>query len=100
MTEKLSNDLKVACEIWHYNQKKEPIWFSKLVESLGWCMDKYEVSHAMNTLEDWLIIFGEYGATSEGRAGRVWYVDTHDGGDYRIRNLYEKYWKNERKDKV
>ena len=96
MTEHLDSYLKVACEIWHYNQLNEPIHFTKLVDSLKLHMDKPIVSHALDTLEDWMIIYGEYGPTEKGRAGRLWYVDTHDGGDFRIRDLYEKHWKVER----
>ena len=93
---KLSSELKVACEIWHYNVLKEPIWFTKLVENLKGYMDKQTVSASLDTLEDWMIAFAEYGPTYDGHAGRVWFIDTHDGGDYRIRDLYEKYWKQER----
>lgn len=96
MTSTLSPELKVACEIWHYNQLNEPIWFTKLVLSLEKHMDKKAVSHALDTLCDWMIIYGEYGETENGRASYLWYVDTHDGGDFRIRDLYEKCWKVER----
>lgn len=96
-TSRLSTELKVACEIWHYNQLKEPIWFTKLVESLSCCMSKIEVSRSLDVLQDWLIIAGEYAETEKGHAGYCWYVDTHDGGDFRIRDLYEKYWKGERR---
>jgi hypothetical protein len=94
--ETLSSELKVACEIWHYNTLNEPIWFTKLINNLAPHMDKHAVSHALDTLTDWMIIYGEYGPTEKGRAGRVWYVDTHDGGDFRIRDLYEQYWRVER----
>ena len=73
------------------------MWYTKLIESLAWCMEEKTVSHSLDTLFDWLIIFGEYGATEKGRAGRLFFVDTHDNGDFRIRDLYEKYWKDERK---
>ena len=92
----LSKELKVACEIWHYNSLNEPVWTTKLVQSLEWCMTKIEVIQSLTTLEDWLIIAGEYAPTTKGRAGYVYYVDIKDGGDYRIRDLYEKYWKFER----
>lgn len=92
----LSKELKVACEIWYYNTKGEAVWISKLVESLKWCMDKKAIWESIDTLCDWMIIYGEYGATEKGRSGRVYYIDTHDGGDYRIRDLYEKYWKDVR----
>jgi hypothetical protein len=97
MTCPLSDDLKVACEIWHYQAKGERVWFTKLVDSLAWCMDKNTVSHSMDTLCDWMIMYGEYGATEKGRAGRLFFIDTHDDGDFRICDLYEKYWKDERK---
>ena len=93
---KLSYELKVACEIWHYNALNEPIWFSKLSESLEWCMDKRSMSRAIDTLTDWMIVYGEYGCTENGRAGYCLFIDTHDGGDFRIRDLYEQYWKDER----
>ena len=60
-------------------------------------MDKNTVSESLDTLTDWLIIAGEYGATENGHAGRLFFIDTHDGGDFTIRDLYEKYWKGERK---
>jgi hypothetical protein len=99
MTSMLSPELKVACEIWHYNVLDEPIWFGKLVTSMVKHVDKIIVSHALDTLEDWVIIYGEHGETEKGHAGRIWYVDTHDEGDFWTRDLYEKYWKVERDNK-
>lgn len=93
---KISDDLKVACEIWHFNQINEPIYFTKLVESLKMYMSKQVVSHSLDTLEDWMIVYGEYGPAGEGRIARVFFIDTHDGGDFRIRELYESYWKEMR----
>lgn len=95
----LSTDLKVACEIWHFQAIGERIWYSKLIESLSWCMNKNDISHSILTLCDWGIVFGEYGATEKGRAGRLWFIDTHDDGDFRIRDLYDKHWKEQRKTK-
>ena len=92
----LSKELKVACEIWHYNTLKKPIWFTRLVESLAWCMTKNEVSASLDTLTDWLVIYGEYGATDKGRAGYNYHIDTKDDGDFRVRDLYERYWKDVR----
>ena len=59
-------------------------------------MDKSTISQALDCLTDWMIIYGEYGETEKGRAGYLYFVDTHDGGDFRIKELYEKYWKVER----
>ena len=50
------------------------------------------VSEAIDTLTDWLIIKGEYGPTDKGRAGYLMSIETHDGGDFRIKELYDKYW--------
>jgi hypothetical protein len=94
---KLDKYLQVACEIYHYNLKKEPINYRKLVNSMSWCMSEFDVSSALDTLTDWLIIQGEYGSTGDGRACYLYTIDTHDGGDHRIEHLYEKYWKYERK---
>jgi predicted transcriptional regulator len=95
MTSTLSNDLKVACEIWHYNHINKPIWFSKLVDSLKCHMDKSTVSRALDTLTDWLIIYAKYGETDGGRAGCLWFVYTDNGNDI-IYELYEKYWRDVR----
>jgi hypothetical protein len=96
MASPLSLELKVACEIWHYQELGERLWFTKIVDSLAWCMDKKTISHSMDTLCDWGIICGEYSETEKGRVGRLFLIDTYDGADFRIRDLYEKYWKEER----
>jgi hypothetical protein len=92
-TQPVSSELFVAMMIYHVTEvEKERIWLSKLVDLLQDYMDKKVIWQAMDTLEDWLIIYGEYGATEKGRAGRLYYIDTHDGGDDRIKQLYDKYW--------
>jgi predicted transcriptional regulator len=95
MTPTLSSELIVACEIYYYNILKEPIWFSKLVDSLKCHMDKSTVSRALDTLTDWLIIYAKYGETENGRAGCLWFVYTDNGNDI-IHDLYEKYWRDAR----
>ena len=92
-TQPVSSELFVAMMIYHVTDiKKERVWFSKLVELVKDYMDKITVSHSINTLCDWMIIYGEYGETEKGRAGRLWFIETHDGGDYTIKELYDKYW--------
>jgi len=87
----LSNDLKVACKIYEFHLKGERVWFSKLVESLAGILTKNEVAHCICTLEDWMIIYGEYGKTAEGRAGRLILID-EDVGLPIIKDCYEKHW--------
>jgi len=92
-TQPVSSDLFVAMMIYHVTEvKKEPIWFSKLVDECKDYMSKNTVSEALDTLMDWIVIAGEYGATEKGRAGYLYYIDTKDGGDFRIKELYDKYW--------
>jgi hypothetical protein len=92
-TKPVSSELFVAMMIYHITEiKKEPVWFGKLVESLQDYMTKNIVSEALDTLTDWLIIDGEYGPLGGGRAGYLMYIDTHDGGDFRIKELYDTYW--------
>jgi|WetSurMetagenome_2_1015567.scaffolds.fasta_scaffold47849_9 hypothetical protein len=92
-TKPVSSELFVAMMIHHIvDVKKERVWFGKLVESLQDYMTKNTVNESLDTLTDWLIIDGEYGATEKGRAGYLYYIDTKDGGDFRIKELHDKYW--------
>jgi hypothetical protein len=91
----VSSELFVAMMIHHITEvKKEPVWFSKLVDELQDYMDKNIVSGALDTLTDWIIIDGEYGPTDKGRAGYLYFIDTKDGGDFRVKQLYDTYWKH------
>lgn len=92
-TQPVSSELFVAMMIYHVTDiRKERVWFSKLVDECKDYVSKNTVSEALDTLMDWIIIAGEYGATEKGRAGYLYYIDTHDGGDDRIKQLYDKYW--------
>ena len=92
----LSPDLKVACEIWHYQSIGERVWFTKLVESLSWCMDKDTISNSLDTLTDWCVVYGGYGETHDGRSGWLLFIDTQN--NHIIKELYETCWKHERHD--
>jgi len=86
---RLSTDLIVACEIYRMTVVNgERVWFTKLVETLKDKMSKNVVSHAMDTLCDWMLIYGEYGETENGRAGRLFLID--DDHKHRIKDLYDK----------
>jgi len=90
---RLSDDLKLACEIYHYNVVlKKPIHFTLMVENLAWIMDKIAVSHSLDTLTDWMIAHYEYGSLGDGRAGAMWYIDEDE--KHTIKLLYEDHWKN------
>ena len=72
MGQLISNDLLVAIQIYRTQPK---CWFGKLAEDLSKTMDKHMVSHCLDTLFDWMIVFGEYGETSKGRGGRLLFID-------------------------
>lgn len=92
-TKPVSYDLFVAMAIYHLTEvNKEPAHFGRIVEFVQDYVSKEDVSHAMDTLDDWMIIYGEYGPIGGGRAGRLHFIDTHDGGDFRIKELHDKYW--------
>ena len=90
----LSNELKVAAEIFHYNKNNEVIWLSKLVQSLQKKVSKNTISAALDTLFDWGIVKAEYGETDNGRAGRLFFISNEAKSV--ISELYSKYWENER----
>jgi hypothetical protein len=89
----MDKPLFVAMAIYHLTEvNKEPAHISRIVEFVKDYLTKEDVSHAMDTLDDWIIIYGEYGSIGGGRAGRLHFIETHDGGDFRIKELHDKYW--------
>ena len=93
MKNPLSNEFKVACEIFKAGLNGEPIYFSKLVEKLSGKLSKNTISNAIDTLFDWGIIKAEYGPISaSGRAGRLFEISNEHKN--RIQDLYENYWKD------
>ena len=88
----LSNELKVATEIFGCQERGEKVWLGKLQANLNGEISKNTVSAALDTLFDWGIIKAEYGETEKGRAGRLLMISNESTP--LIKELYEKYWKN------
>jgi len=88
----LSNEFKVACEIYKAEVNGESIWFTRLVERLDGRVSKNTIANAIDTLFDWGIIKAEYGPTDKGRAGRLFEISNEHKN--RIKDLYEHYWKD------
>lgn len=88
----LSNELKVAAEIFGCQERGEKVWLGKLQGSLNGEISKNTISAALDTLFDWGIIKAEYGETEKGRAGRLLMISNESTP--LIKELYEKYWKN------
>jgi len=92
----LSDEFKIAAEIYGFNIKDEPIWFTKLAEVLKKkkVMSSSTVLRGLNVLSDWGIIRAQYGKTETGRAGRLLYIS----GEARstIGQVYEHFWKKKK----
>jgi len=96
---RLSEDLKLACEIYHYNFiLNKPISVSTMVSSLAWVMTKSEVWHSLCALEDYSVVYREAGDLGNGRAGFAYHIQEFQ--ITRTRELYEEHWKNYRRDLV
>lgn len=92
----LSNELKVAAEIYRCSELNEKVWFGKLVDLLHGEVSKATISRSLNVLFDWGIIKAEYGESEKGRAARLLKVCNEN--EPLIKELYEKYWKKYRED--
>lgn len=88
----LSNELKVATEIYGCQTREEKVWLGKLQANLTGEISKNTISAALDTLFDWGIIKAEYGETEKGRAGRLLMISNESVP--MIKELYEKYWKD------
>jgi hypothetical protein len=88
----LSNELKVATEIFGCQKRGEKVWLGKLQKNLTGEISKNTVSAALDTLFDWGILKAEYGETENGRAGRLLMISNESTP--LVKELYEKYWKN------
>jgi len=88
----LSNELKVAAEIYACEQRGERVWFTKLAQLLKGEMAPATVMKSLRTLIDFGIIKAQFGETEKGRAGRLLYIS----GESRktIEHIYEEFWKN------
>ncbi len=91
----LSNEFKVAVEIYRFEEKGELVWHNKLVDSLQGILSKNTISNAINTLFEWGIVKAEYGETEKGRAGKLLSISNEAGPI--IKELYLRYWKEFRR---
>ena len=88
----LSNEFKVAAEIYACKENGELIWYTKLVQRLSGKLSKNTIAHALDTLFDWGIVKAEYGETETGRAGKLLMISNE--AELIVRELYLKYWKD------
>lgn len=88
----LSNEFKVATEIYACKENGEVVWYTKLVQRLNGKMSKNTVAKSINTLFDWGIVKAEYGETETGRAGKLLMISNE--AEPIVCDLYLKFWKN------
>lgn len=90
----LSNEFKVAAEIYRCREEGEVVWYNKLVSLLEKEMSKNTISKALNTLFDWGIVKAEYGESETGRAAKLLKISNE--AEPIVKELYENYWKDYR----
>lgn len=61
--------MRVAIEILEINRARIPATFTAIKERLSPVMGRDEISNALDTLTDWMIVDGHYDGIGEGRAG-------------------------------
>jgi hypothetical protein len=98
--ELLSNEFKVAAQIYECNLSGEKIWFSKLAEQFDGKLNPAKgklspatVLKALRALSAWGIVKAEYGATDKDRAGRLLYITGESKST--IKEIYENFWKEQ-----
>ena len=84
----LAIEFKVACQIYAFNVKNEPVWFTKLTETLK--LPPKEIMCGLRALFDWGIVKGEYGETSKGQAGRCLYITSESKRT--IKEVHDTYF--------
>jgi predicted transcriptional regulator len=86
----LSADIVVACQIYKLQEADKKAGFSELAEGLKGKVSKTTILTALNTLSDWGIVSTEFGVTTAGRAGRLYYVSGE--AELMIKETCDKFW--------
>ena len=86
---KLSNNLKVAFEIYRAEINNEQVWLSKLADNLE--MNIRVVANCLDYLEESDIVLGGYDYIDDTHIKRMFII--HDGAFSRIKELYDEYCK-------
>ena len=90
----LSNEFKVAAEIYACKENGELIWYTKLVRGLSGKLSKNTIAHALDTLFDRGIVKTEYGETETSRAGKLPMISNE--AEPIVRDPYLNFWKDHR----
>ena len=88
----LSNEFKVAAEIYACKENGELIWYTKLVRGLSDKLSKNTTAHALDTLFDRGIVKTEYGETETDRAGKLPLISNEV--ELIVRDPHLNFWKD------
>jgi predicted transcriptional regulator len=66
------------------------VGFTELVDGLKGIVSKTTILSALDTLSDWGIVATEFGETSSGRAGRLYYVSGES--ELMVKETCDKFW--------
>lgn len=86
----LSADIVVACQVYKLQEDGKKAGFSELAEGLKGKVSKTTILTALNTLSDWGIVSTEFGVTTAGRAGRLYYISGE--AELMIKETCDKFW--------
>ncbi len=94
---KISNDFLVCLRIYEYNLRNEPVWFSKLAESLKDIMDCPTVSKSLDKADDICLIEWEW-VKIDGKWTRCVKIDSDFEGF--IKGLYQSTYDDSQYEEV
>jgi len=85
----VSDEFKLAVQIYKFNMTKQPAYLDRLADFFKGSMDDGKVLRLLHFLGDFGIVESAYGGIGDGRAGKLFYVDS--GEVWEIRKVYETY---------
>jgi hypothetical protein len=83
------NSLIVAAYIYNQEQHGVNSWFSKIVNDSPY-LTADQVSLAIDECFDWMILYGEYGETVPGKAGRLFFI--YEDAKPMIKDIWDKLY--------
>jgi len=82
----LSNDFQVCTKIYEFNEKREDVWFSKLVKAMDESISQSTISKSIDRLHDRGMIVGEWKKADGARWTRTFTIASEFEGF--IKGLY------------
>ena len=90
----LTNEYRIACEIYHQNICENQIWFNKLVDIFGDVMEVDVISNIIDELFESKILESSFSKHEDQYKGVVFYIASEFVDD--ICKYYNEFWKDVR----